>query len=184
MSHRVCPFWVGYLLRNPLRRLLHDPRQILAPFVRPGMTVLDIGCAMGFFTLPLAEMAGPQGRVIAVDVQERMLAALRKRAARAGLLGRIDSRLAPADTLGLEDLAGQVDFALAFAVVHEVPDAAGLFRELAGLLHVGGLCLLAEPKGHVGSAAFECTLAAAKEAGFAVREGPRIIRCHSAVLVK
>lgn len=184
MSHDICPYWLGYLLINPLRRLIHDPRRILEPFVRPGMTVLDIGCAMGFFTLPMAEMVGESGRVIAVDVQERMLAALRKRAARAGLGGRISARLAGVDRLELDDLAGQVDFALAFAVVHEVGDAAGLFRELSALLKPGGACLIAEPRGHVPRADFERTLTAARQAGLIVNEGPKIRGCHSAVIVR
>jgi ubiquinone/menaquinone biosynthesis C-methylase UbiE len=184
VSHRVCPFWLGYLLANPLRRLLHDPQRILAPFVRPGMTVLDIGCAMGFFTLPMAELVGEHGRVIAVDVQERMLAALQKRAAKAGLSGRITSRLAGPEGLGLDDFAAQVDFAMAFAVIHEVPDAAALFRELIRLLRVGGRCLVAEPKGHVRRPAFEQTLAAAREAGFLVEPGPRIGQSHSAVMTR
>jgi hypothetical protein len=39
MSH-VCPWWGGYFLDNPLRRLLHDPEKIVGPYLRPGMTVM------------------------------------------------------------------------------------------------------------------------------------------------
>ena len=67
MAQRVCPHWVGCLLLNPLRRLIHNPDQILASYVTGGMTVLDIGPGMGFFTLPLARMVGPGGKVIGVD---------------------------------------------------------------------------------------------------------------------
>ena len=53
MSHRVCPWWMGYLLMCPLRRLGQNPDRMLAPFVATGMTVMEVGPGMGFFTLPL-----------------------------------------------------------------------------------------------------------------------------------
>src|SRR5512140_3805504 len=104
MSH-VCPWWLGYLLASPLRRLFQDPARVLAPHVREGMTVLEPGPGMGFFTLELARRVGPRGRVVAVDLQPEMLAGLRRRAARAGLEGRIELRRARPDALGVEDLA-------------------------------------------------------------------------------
>ena len=66
MANRVCPHWVGYLLINPLRNLFENPNKILGPFVQEGMTVLEPGCGMGYFTLPLARMVGPKGRIVAV----------------------------------------------------------------------------------------------------------------------
>ena len=60
-EHRVCPWWVGYILASPIRKLTHDPAGILAPFVRAGMTVLEPGPGMGFFTLELARLVGPTG---------------------------------------------------------------------------------------------------------------------------
>ena len=58
MSQHVCPFWVGYLLLSPVRKLITNPDRILEPYVRSGMTVMDAGTAMGFFSLPLAELVG------------------------------------------------------------------------------------------------------------------------------
>jgi hypothetical protein len=52
----------GLFARKSVQALLHNPEEILRPFVATGMTVLDIGSAMGFFTLPLARMVGPNGR--------------------------------------------------------------------------------------------------------------------------
>lgn len=77
MAKHVCPWWLGYWLVSPLRRLWEHPVRMLGPFVREGMLVLEPGCGMGFFTLDLARMVGPRGRVVAVDVQERMLAGSR-----------------------------------------------------------------------------------------------------------
>src|SRR5512144_604865 len=101
MAHDVCPWWLGYVLANPLRRLYQNPTSILAPYLRPGMTVIETGPGMGFFTLDIARLAGNSGRVIAIDVQPKMLSGLRRRARRAGVLDRIDLRLVPPDATGM-----------------------------------------------------------------------------------
>lgn len=182
MPERVCPWWIGYLLVSPLRKLLQDPGAILGPYVRAGMTVLEPGPGMGFFTLEAARRVGPGGRVIAVDLQPRMLAALRRRAVRAGLAGRIDAREARPDTLDVEDLAGKVDLVLAFAMVHELPDAGRFFAEARAALAPGGKVLVAEPTGHVTPAAFEETMTAAAHAGLRRAPGPKVWRSLTAVL--
>lgn len=64
----VCPWWGGYFLLTPLRRLIENPEELFRPLVRPEMTVFEPGCGMGYFTLPLARMVGPEGTVIAVDL--------------------------------------------------------------------------------------------------------------------
>ena len=183
MSH-TCPWWFGYFLLNPLRRLAQRPTRVLRPFVRPGMLVVEPGCGMGFFTLDLARMVGPDGRVVAIDLQEKMLAGLRRRAARAGLEGRIDMRRARPDCLGIADLAGQVDLVLAFYVVHEIREPAGFFAEIATALKADGAVLVAEPPLHVSRAAFETSLATAERAGLRVARRPRIGPNMVALLTK
>ncbi len=183
-GHRVCPWWLGYLLASPVRRWFEDPAVILAPYVYEGMCVLEPGPGMGFFTLELARRVGPVGRVIAVDIQPRMLKSLRRRAAKAGVADRVESRLAVADSLGVEDLAGKVDFVLAYAMVHEMPSAAAFFRQAAQALKPGATLLLAEPSGHVDDAAFAEELRFAAEAGLRVKERPSLRRSHVALLEK
>jgi ubiquinone/menaquinone biosynthesis C-methylase UbiE len=178
----VCPWWFGYFLLVPLRRLFQDPVEILRPHVGEGMTVLEAGPGMGFFTLDLARLVGPKGLVVAVDVQPRMLAVLTRRARNAGLAQRIEARLARADGLGVEDLAGRVGFVLAFAVVHEMADPGRFFAEAARALAPGGRMLLAEPSGHVKEAEFAATLEAARHAGLAHLASPRIAGSRTAVL--
>lgn len=79
MAHRVCPWWIGYLLASPLRRWFgQDPIKIFSPYVREGITVLEPGPGMGFFTIPLARLVGASGKVIAIDVQTKMIAASRE----------------------------------------------------------------------------------------------------------
>jgi ubiquinone/menaquinone biosynthesis C-methylase UbiE len=184
MAHKVCPFWLGYLLASPLRAFAHDPQKILRPHVQPGMTVLDVGSAMGFFSLPLARMVGPDGRVVCVDLQQKMLRALEKRARRAGVFERLEPVLCTPQSLCLDRRDGTIDFALAFAVVHEVPDQERLFAEIARALKLGALLLVAEPVGHVRADAFAHTEAAAAGQGFTVVERPGIKRAHAALLRK
>jgi len=181
-SHRVCPVWVGYLLASRLRTLLHNPQKILAPHIRSGMRVMDVGPAMGFFSLPLARLVGPTGRVICVDVQEKMLQALLRRAGRAQLADRIETRVCDADSLRVADLVAKIDFVLAFAVVHEVGDATRFFSEVQGVLRPHGRVLFAEPRGHVSERAFQESLSIAAQSGLAKLDSLKIPRTHAVVL--
>ncbi len=184
MSERVCPWWLGYLLASPLRRLLQDPRQVIDPYVREGMTVLEPGPGMGFFTKELARRVGSSGRVIAVDVQPRMIEGLKRRVAKAGLAERVDARVAEKQSLGLDDVAGKVDFTLAFAMVHEMPDSSRFFQQVAKASKPGAHLLLAEPSGHVSTERFERELQEAAEAGFKVVNRLRFRHSQSALLEK
>ncbi len=184
MAHRVCPWWLGYLLASPLRRLMASPRKLLEPYVHEGMTVLEPGPGMGFFTLELARLVGVSGRVVALDIQSKMLDGLKRRLAKAGLLERVDIRLVQPDSMRLDDLAGSVDFALAFAVVHEMPSASSFFAELSRALKPDGSILFAEPAGHVKAALWDAELEAANHAGFIVADRPHIRRSYTALLKK
>jgi ubiquinone/menaquinone biosynthesis C-methylase UbiE len=167
----VCPWWLCHTFDNPLRRLIHDPDHILNPHVRPGMTVVDIGCGMGYFTLGLAKLVGPEGKVIAVDLQERMLAALEGRARKAGLSDRIALTRCRPDDLGVREPA---DFVLAFWMAHEVPDKPRFFAQIFAFLKPGGRLLLVEPKVHVTRRRFAKTVEICREAGFRLLGEPAI----------
>jgi len=180
MAKHVCPWWVGYLLVSPIRRWLQDPEKILSPYINEGMTVLDVGPGMGFFTIPAARMVGDSGRVIAVDLQEKMLKSLVKRAEKAGVASRIVAKQCEPDNLGVSD---PIDLCLAFNVVHEVPDASTLFSQIRAILKPTGRLLLAEPGGwHVSEKDFEGTLAKASAAGLKLIGQPKIRRSRSALL--
>jgi tRNA A58 N-methylase Trm61 len=175
--------WMGYLLASPVRRWISGkPESILEPYVEQGMTVLEPGPGMGFFTLPLARMVGPTGRVIATDIQPRMLDKLEQRAHEAGLFDRIEVREAEPDRLTVAEWANTIDFALAFAVVHEMPSPDAFFLELGTALKHKGVVLFAEPSGNVGQAAFEQEVDAARNAGFVIMDQPRISGNRAAVL--
>lgn len=166
MPDHCCPVWVGYLLANPLRKLFQNPRKLLSPHVKAGMQVLDVGCAMGFFSLPMAEMVGPEGRVICADVQKKMLTVLQKRAKRKGLAAVIRTHLCSPLSLQLDDFKGKMEFALAAAVVHEVQNADIFFAEIFAALTDKAQLFISEPKGHVSAADFTATIAAAERQGF------------------
>jgi ubiquinone/menaquinone biosynthesis C-methylase UbiE len=181
MAH-VCPWWFCYAFDNPLRRLVHDPEAMLASWVRPGMTCLDLGCGMGYFTIGLAKLCSPGGRVVAVDLQEKMLSALRRRANRAGLSGTIEPRRCSAESLNLGDLAGAVDFSLCFWMLHEVPSLAGFLGQVLEATQPRGRLLVAEPRLHVDRKTFAAELTQAEAQGWRVVERPTIWGSHSAIL--
>jgi ubiquinone/menaquinone biosynthesis C-methylase UbiE len=180
----VCPWWLGYILVNPFRKIFNDPKRILSRYIIEGKKVLDVGSGMGYFTLPAAELVGEKGRVVAVDLQEKMLEGLRKRAVKRGFSGRIETRLARKDTLGMAEFKNTFDFALAFYMLHEVSDKSRLLCEIFDALKPGGMLFCAEPKGHVSLTAFEETLCLAAAGGFKVIGAPPLKFSHSALLIK
>jgi ubiquinone/menaquinone biosynthesis C-methylase UbiE len=176
----VCPWWYAYTFDNALRRLIHDPRAILSPYVDEGMTVLDTGCGMGHFTIGMARLVGESGKVVAVDLQQKMLDVMMKRAGKAGLGERIVPRLCGPHALGLQD---NFNFVCSFWMVHEVPDAGNFFREIYEHLLPGGCLLYTEPAFHVGEKAYRTMLAEAREQGF-VRCAVPEVRFSRAVLLR
>ena len=85
MKTDVCPASHAGFLSSSFRQLIHNPQKILGEFVAPGQTAADIGCGPGFFTLPLAQMVGENGTVVAADLQSEMLEKLRARATKLNL---------------------------------------------------------------------------------------------------
>ncbi len=184
MAERICPPWIGYLLASPLRRLFENPEKMLGDYVRPGMTILDAGSAMGFFSLAMARMVGPEGKIYAVDLQEKMIKSLKRRAAKAGVSDIIEARTCNQNSLEINDLTGKIDFAVAIHVVHEVPDASNFISEIYSALKPGAKFLIIEPKGHASPEGFAATEKAAVQAGFEIVDHPKIKRDWTVMLVR
>jgi ubiquinone/menaquinone biosynthesis C-methylase UbiE len=72
-----------------MRRLFQDPETILSPYIKSGMKVLEVGPGMGFFSLPMARLIGETGRIYCVDLQEKMLKSLQRRASKVHLRFRL-----------------------------------------------------------------------------------------------
>ena len=167
--HDTCPWWVGYLLASPLRRIWENPDRLLAPHVQPGMTVVDLGCAMGFFARPLAKRVGDVGRVVCVDIQERMLSTLDRKIRRWKLDHILETRRIDATHPALDDLTGQADVALAWHVVHETSDPLAFFGLIFDVLQPGGRLLFSEPKRHVPAEQIQAEIDTAQRAGFVLQ---------------
>jgi 2-polyprenyl-3-methyl-5-hydroxy-6-metoxy-1,4-benzoquinol methylase len=180
-QNHVCEWQYVYLLDNFLRPFLHNPDKLFGPYVRQGMTVLDVGCGRGFASLGLARLVGEQGLVISADLQPEMLAMVEKRANKAGLEKQIQTHLCKSDRIGVEQ---KMDFVLAFWMAHEVPDMRHFLTEIFGLLKLNRQLFLAEPKGHVSRRDFELTVEEAQGVGFHVLDRPRIRFSRTVLLSK
>ncbi len=86
--------------------------------------------------------------------------------------------------MGIGDLAGKVDFVLAFAVVHEMPDNKAFFRQAFAALRPGGKLLFAEPSNHIEESEFARSIENAKSAGLEVERMLDIPSSQAALLMK
>jgi ubiquinone/menaquinone biosynthesis C-methylase UbiE len=123
---------------NPFRRLFESPRKLVEPYVTNGQVVADLGCGPGFYTLALADLVGPEGKVYAVDSDEKAIQAVEKKADKRGYRN-IDTHVSSASDLSfIKD--GVVDFILAH----------GLLCSMAPQCHesaVNGMRRILKPRG-------------------------------------
>ncbi len=180
-NNQVCPVERSGSLDTKFRRWFQDPQKILHPYVKEGMTVVDFGCGPGFFTVDMAHMVGESGRVIAVDLQEGMLQKLREKIQGTEFEERIMLHKCGEDNIGI---AEQVDFILAFYVVHEVPRQDMFFKKVQASLKTNGLMLVVEPPFHVSAKVFRQEVEKAREAGLTACEGPKVLFSKTVILKK
>lgn len=135
-----CPAFLAWLVDNPLaRRRAMTVLELLR--LKPGMSVLDAGCGPGRLALPIAVAVGPAGRVLAVDMQFKMLARAQAKAAAANV-SNIDFLQAG---LGEGKVpAGRFDRALLSWVLGEILDRPRALREIFAALRPGGFLLVSE----------------------------------------
>ena len=180
-KNRVCPVNRAGSLDNRFRRLLQDPQKILRPYIQEGMTVLDVGCGPGFFSVDMARMAGKSGRVIASDLQAGMLQKLREKIHGTELEERIVLHKCEKNKLGLSEV---VDFVLAFYVIHEIPNQEDFFNEIKSILKPNGQVLIVEPPFHASRKAFEEMIRKARDAGFIIVKKPKMFLNKAVILQK
>ncbi|OIP43225.1 MAG: methyltransferase type 11 [Deltaproteobacteria bacterium CG_4_8_14_3_um_filter_51_11] len=180
-SRHVCPWWLAYTFDNPLRRLIHPPDKILGPYVAQGMSVLDFGCGFGHYSIGMALLTGPTGRVAAVDIQQKMLDKTMARAQKAGLENIIYPVLCHEDAIGI---ALELDFILACNSIHETTEPASFLAEFFGLLRPGGRFLLMEPRGHLSARDFDAEVSLALQAGFFEITRPKFFGQVCSLLLK
>lgn len=180
-NNRVCPVERAGGLDNRIRRWFQNPQKILRPYIEEGMTVLDLGCGPGFFTIDMAHMVGKSGRVIASDLQEGMLQKVRDKIKGTELEKRITLHKCEEKKIGV---SGHVDFVLLFYMVHEVPNKEELFSEIGTILQLNGQVLIVEPPFHVSKSAFEKTITIARDVGFTDADGPNMLFQKTVILKK
>lgn len=178
-KQRVCPVEHAGTLDNKIRKLFQNPEKILQPYIDEGMTVLDVGCGPGFFSVEMAKMVGESGQIIAVDLQEGMLEKLKNKIEGTELESRIKLHKCEDNKVGI---SVHVDFIFLFYMVHEVFDKTSFFGELYSSLKPSGQTLIVEPPFHVSKTAFKETLQQAKNVGFVICEGPKMLFHQTAVL--
>lgn len=180
-SQRVCPVELAGFLDGRIRRLFQNPYKIISPFVKEGMTVLDMGCGPGFFTVPMAQRVGDTGRVFGCDLQQVMLDRVAAKMEDSDVKNRISLHLCEANRIGLQET---FDFVLAFYMVHELPDPQGFFNELMGCVRPGGKVLMVEPLFHVSRGSFKKSILIAEHAGFMAVDHPCLWFSRVTLLVR
>lgn len=138
-----CPVWLGWMveLDNPFTKANRAAAVIDQLQVHPGMSVLDLGCGPGRITIPLGRAVGEQGRVVAVDIQPRMLDRARDKVSAAGLQNiTLLHAGAGEGKLGKT----QFDRAVLVTVLGEIPNRAAALQEVLQSLKPGGLLAVTE----------------------------------------
>ena len=168
-------------LSDPKRDAWQKPDAVVAALgLRPGQTACDVGAGPGYFTLRLARAVGPSGRVFAVDVEPKILDALRERLA-AAKVRNVTPVLALADDALLP--AGGCDVILIVDTYHHFPERTAYLRRLSAALKPGAHIVnvdyhkratpVGPPMDHRLSR--EAFLEEAKSAGLAVMSEPQIL---------
>lgn len=129
-------------LDRPARRREEPPEVVIAALgLEPGQAVADLGAGTGYYTFELARAVGPRGTVLAVEIEDAMLAALRKRAAErnATNVGLVrarpsDPRLPPA----------RLDLVLMVHVYHELEFPYEVMQAVVRSLKPGGRVAIVE----------------------------------------
>ena len=181
---QICPVGLAGMVDSKLRKLAHNPQEILKSFIKEGMIVLDVGCGPGFFSVEIAKMLNGIGKVIAADVQEGMLDKIRKKISGTPLEQSIELHKSDYENIGVTE---KVDFVLAFYMVHEVGDQTDqkrFFNELSSILKPNGLILIVEPKLHVSKKKFDKMVNMLKDSEFSFLESPKIFLSRTVVITK
>ena len=126
-----CPAEFAWLveMENPLARATNSDHVVRQLALLAGARVIDIGCGPGRVTIPLARAVGPDGEVLALDVQAAMLARVVEKAAKEGIA---NVRLIESDVRSASIQAGSLDAAVLVMALGEVPEGARAFSGEVG----------------------------------------------------
>jgi ubiquinone/menaquinone biosynthesis C-methylase UbiE len=177
----ICPVERAGGLDNWVRRILQNPHKLLSPYLTEGMTVLDVGCGPGFFSVEMARLLKDSGKVIAADLQDGMLEKIRNKIKGTVLEQRIELHLCEANKIGVNE---KVDFILCFYMIHEVPDQDNLFNELISILKPKGKIFIIEPTFHVSEKSFGEMISRLNNIGLEIIDTPNVFFSRTVLLTR
>jgi ubiquinone/menaquinone biosynthesis C-methylase UbiE len=180
-NKRVCPVERAGHFDSTIRRWVQNPQKLLGAYLKEGMTVLDVGCGPGYFSIEMARLVGKSGHVIAADLQDGMLQKIRDKIQNTELEARITLHQCGEKSIGWTE---EVDFVLAFYMMHELPNQEVFFQEIGALLKPNGQVFIAEPPFHVSKSAFEEMIEKARNAGFSPVAKPKVLLSKAVLLKK
>ena len=178
-SQGICPVEKAGGLDNSIRKLIQNPKKIVKPYIKEGMTVLDIGCGPGFFSIEMAKLLNGSGKVIAADLQEGMLHKVRQKINGTELEEIITLHKCSTDRISLTE---KVDFVLAFYMIHEVPNQDDFIKELKSILKPKGQLYIVEPKFHVSKNAFDAMIEKIIAIEFEIKDRPNVFFSRTVIL--
>jgi ubiquinone/menaquinone biosynthesis C-methylase UbiE len=161
-----CPYCFALVVDNPIRRWYLRPL-INRIGIQPGERVLELGPGPGAFSVDAARQAGPDGALVAVDIQPKMIADVEKKVQQAGL-ANVETHIASAHDLPLE--TGSVDRAFLVTVLPEIPDRGRALAELWRVLKPGGVLSVTEEFLDPDYPLARTTIRWVQEAGFTLEE--------------
>ena len=181
MKNKICPVERAGMLESPLRKWMTKPSETIKPYIIPGMTVLDLGCGPGIFTLEIAKQLNGDGKVIAVDIQQGMLDILKNKIKEKEIEKHIELHKCTENSIGINE---PIDFILAFYMIHEVPNQKALFEELSTLIKPNGKMLIVEPKFHVTKKKFDEMLLLLTDLNWVVQQKTHNFFSHVVTLTR
>ena len=136
------PQFLANLIDNPFRRKIQPPGEMpLRHDIMPGMTVLEVGPGNGRYTIETARRVGQSGKVVAIDIEPRMIERVLTRARDEGVTN-IEARTADVYDLPFED--GAFDAVTMITVISEIPDPESAMKECYRVLSPSGLLAFSE----------------------------------------
>jgi ubiquinone/menaquinone biosynthesis C-methylase UbiE len=134
------PTFLNWILDNPIARRM-VPVVIDRTGIKPADVVLELGPGPGIYTVEVARRAGPEGRLITVDIQPEMIARVNERVRDSGL-EYVEPIVADACSLPLHDES--IDRAFTSGVLGEIPDMESALIELRRVLKPEGVLSVTE----------------------------------------
>lgn len=166
-------------LDSKFRHLFQTPKNIVSKYIKPGMTVLDLGCGTGYFTAAIAKQLNGSGKVVAADVQQGMLDILSKKIERGNYKQQIEIYHCNEHNLKLKE---KFDFILAFYSFHEMEYLESIIKELREISKPETKILIAEQKFHVPKMKFHSFVEKMKLNKFKIIERPKIFFSRAVVM--